>query len=191
MDSTVWLVLTSHSIIISHPHLPIQSLMLFAIQQTHLHSLWCLQSPHPSQIPPSIPFHPHFHSTSQWTFIQTHWNHSINQPSPISEILFHFLFPLPPHYSSFTFSIHSWTSIPINSPPFLQPSLTTISTSNSFPSSFHFIPFIITLSFPSLHQQQQTDLLTKWSLLPTHLPLFPSFFPPIHPHLSPSHSLWS
>ena len=69
--------------------------------------------------------------------IQTFWNHSINQHSPISEILLHFLFPLPPHYSSFLSSLHSYTSVTINSHPFLQTSSTTISTSNIFPSSFH------------------------------------------------------
>ena len=38
MDSTVWPVLTSQSIIIPHPHLNIQSLMFFGLQQIDLHS---------------------------------------------------------------------------------------------------------------------------------------------------------
>ena len=74
----------------------------------------------PFSKPSFTPSNPHFHSTSQWAFIQTHWNHSIKQPSPVSEILPHFLFPLPPHYSLFLSSLHSCTSVPINSPPFLQ-----------------------------------------------------------------------
>ena len=68
--------------------------MWFEFQQTDINSPWCLQSPHISQIPPSILLNPHFHSTSQWPFIQTHWNHSIKKPSQLSEILFHFLFSL-------------------------------------------------------------------------------------------------
>ena len=104
--------------------------------------------------------------------------------------------------SCFISSSHSLFIIPHSSPPFIHehqfqsthlPSFRHLLQQHQpqIPFHPHSIPFIITLSFSSFPQQQQTHLLTKWCLLPTQLPHFPSFFPPTHPHLSPSHSLFS
>ena len=62
----------------------------------------------------------------------------------------------PPTPSSlFLIHFHSLTSIPINWLSFLQTSLTTISTSNPFPSSFHFIHHHTLIPF-------MTSITTYW-----------------------------